>query len=98
VASIIAKIHKPVFSMRQIISYKNHITAPCSVLIDGILTPFVRNCQSFILDSQNLIQKSEGIKVKKNSILVTADVVNLYSSIDHKECLKRLTEVIQKDF
>jgi hypothetical protein len=57
VASIIAKIHKPVFSMRQIISYKNHITAPCSVLIDGILTPFVRNCQSFILDSQNLIQK-----------------------------------------
>jgi len=98
VASIIAKIHKPVFSMRQIISYKNHITAPCSVLIDGILTPFVRNCQSFILDSQNLIQKSEGIKVKKNSILVTADVVNLYSSIDHKECLKRVTEFIKKDF
>jgi hypothetical protein len=98
VASLLFKVHKEKFGIRQIISYKNHITAPMSILIDGFLFPFVRKCDSFILDSLNLIQKSEDLKLNNNSKLVTADVVNLYSSIDHKECLKRITDFIKDDF
>jgi hypothetical protein len=98
VASLLFKVHKEKFGIRQIISYKNHITSPMSILVDGILYPFVKKCDSFLLDSLNLIQKSENIKLNGNSKLVTADVVNLYSSIDQKECLKRITNFIKDDF
>ena len=87
VASVLAKIHKPIFDLRQIISYKDHITAPISIVIDGILFPFVKNFPSFFLVSQNFMQKAQNFKGTLNSTLVTADVVSLYSSIDLKERL-----------
>ena len=97
-ASLLFKVHKENFGIRQIVSYKNHITAPMSILIDGILYPYVKKCDSFILDSLNLIQKTVDFKVNDTSLLVTADVVNLYSNIDHRDCLKRLTNFIKNDF
>jgi hypothetical protein len=97
-ASLLAKIHKPVFDLRQIINYKDHITAPISIIIDGILFPLVKTFPCFILDSQNLMQKAELYRANKNSKLVTADVVSLYSSIDHKDCIKRVTDFIKDKF
>ena len=51
-ASLLAKIHKQVFDLRQIINYKDHITEPISIIIDGILFPLVKTFPCFILDSQ----------------------------------------------
>ena len=54
---ILTKLHKEEFSLRPIVNCRNHPTSNISMLVDIILKNFVKNSESFILDSQNLIQK-----------------------------------------
>ena len=50
------------------------------------------SAESYIKDSQNLIQKTKDLKIPVNHTLITADFVALYSNIDHEDCLYRLTD------
>ena len=50
------------------------------------------NSESYIKDSQNLIQKIKNLKIPEDFIIVTADFISLYSNINHDDCLFILTD------
>ena len=84
---LLPKLTKDIFSCRQIINYKNHFTNVFCLIIDFILKPYVNSSESFILDSQNLIQKLEKLHVSNEYTLLTGDFTSLYSNINHNDCL-----------
>ena len=50
------------------------------------------NSESYIKDSQNLIQKIKDLKIPEEYIIATADFISLYSNINHEDCLFILTD------
>ena len=58
---------------------------------DSQLKPVTQNSQSYIKDSADFIKKIKNISfIPEDSILVTADVVELYPSISHEAGLEAL--------
>ncbi len=86
------KIHKSIFGNRPIINYKGQFLNDLCYLLDFLMRPYVMSAESYIKDSQNLIQKTKDLKIPVNHTLITADFVALYSNIDHEDCLYRLTD------
>ncbi len=89
---ILPKIHKNVFGCRPIINYKNHFLNDICLLLNFIIRPYVINTESYIKDSQNLIQKTKDIKIPNDYIMASADFSSLYSNIDHEDCINNLTD------
>jgi len=56
---LFAKLHIETFSWRPIINCRNHPASKISKMLDLILKPIVMKTESFIKDSQNLIQKCQ---------------------------------------
>ena len=95
---LLIKLHKEKLGLRPIINSSNHSTSYISLLIDLILQPFVKNTKSFILDSQNLIQKVKDVYFPTNAIITSSDFENLFTNIDTFHALNIITEFIQKNF
>jgi len=93
-----AKLHKDSLGFRPIINFKSHPTTNLCLLIDLILQDFVKKTFSFILDSQNLIQKSSNKFFPKHTELYTCDFESLYTNIDLQKALNIITEFISKNF
>ena len=89
---ILPKILKEKFDTRPIINYRDHLITNLCLFIEFILRPYVRKSDSFIMDSQNLIQKLEKMKFPRDSHITTGDFKSLFSNINHKDCLNLLTE------
>jgi hypothetical protein len=89
---IIPKIHKTKFSTRPIISYVEHFTNNLCIFLDILFKPHVQKCKSYIQDSQNFIQKTKDICIDNNDFLAVADFTSLYSNIDLKDCLEKITD------
>ena len=70
---LLPKLHKEKFSCRTIINCRNHPTSNLSLLINLILQPFVQSRQSYIRDSQQLLQDALQLQLSQNS--------QLYSSV-----------------
>ena len=92
---ILPKLHKSKYGNRPIINYKEHITSSFCYLIDFVLRPLVKNTESFILDSQNLIQKLENIEIPDGCILATGDFDSLYSNIVHEDCIFMICDFLK---
>ena len=69
---LLAKLQKEKLKFRPIINCTSHPTLFLCLLIDIILQTFVKKTKSFILDSQNLIQKTfnSSFEKKQNYTLV----------------------------
>ena len=91
---ILPKVHKSKFSCRPIINYKEHITCNLCLFLDCICRPFVKSTESYILDSQNLIQKLVNRVFPRDSNLLTGDFEALYSNINHDDCLLKCTDFL----
>ena len=89
---ILPKIHKSTFSTRPIFNYKGQFLNDLCYLLDFLIRPYVMNSESYIKDSQNLIQKIKNLKIPEDFIIATADFISLYSNINHDDCLFILTD------
>lgn len=90
------KIHKNKFSIRPIINYKDNPTSNLCILMDLLLRPFVYKMESYIKDSQNLIQKCENLKIESSDIFIySCDFESLYTNIDQNECLNLISDFIK---
>ncbi len=89
---ILPKLHKNKFSTRPIINCIKHPTSNLSLFIDAILQPWVQNSDTFIKDSQHLIQQLEKLKVDNDSKLCSFDFESLYSNIDLEHALFVITD------
>jgi len=92
------KIHKEKFSIRPIINCVNHLTSNLCCLIDIILKPFVVSSESYLKDSQHLLQEAELLKIPASSKLYSCDFDSLYTNINLNEALFLISDFIRSRF
>ncbi|KAM4048903.1 uncharacterized protein ACNLHF_019489 [Anomaloglossus baeobatrachus] len=85
------KIHKSLINPpgRPIVASTESVLSPLSIYLEKILTPLTKNTRSFILDTNNFLQKIRDLKqVPSSSFLCTWDVSSLYTSIPHHKGIR----------
>ncbi|CAJ0946009.1 unnamed protein product, partial [Ranitomeya imitator] len=83
---ILPKIHKNLQNPhgRPIVASTDSLVAPISIYLEKILTPLVCNTSSFLLDTGAFLTTIHDISpVPPDTILVSFDVKDLYTSIPH---------------
>jgi len=79
---ILPKLHKKKFGTRPIINCIRHPTSNLSLFVDEVMQPYVQSSNTFIRDSQNLIQKLEPLCFDSKVKLCSFDFESLYSNIE----------------
>ena len=95
---ILPKIHKDKFSIRPIVNCLNHFTSHLCLLVDVILRPFVVKCESFIKDSQHLLQETLELFVPEGYSLLSGDFDSLYNNIILETALDVICDFVKNDF
>ena len=96
---LLPKIYKRLFDVprRSVILNCGAPTENVLESLDYHLQPVMQEGQSYIKDTGNFHNKIKHINnIPENAILVTADVVGLYSSIPHQVGLEALREALDK--
>ena len=95
----IPKIHKRLKDVpgRPVISNCGTSTEKVSEFLDYYLKLVMQAQKSYVKDTSDFLQKLRNLGgVPDNAILASADVVALYSSIPHEDCLKYLFERLEE--
>ena len=87
---ILLKLHKNPVVGRPIVSSIGTITFNASRYLDHILQPLMKSSFSFIRNSTDLVTRLEATPFPTSATLCSADVVNLYPSIDLHDGLRML--------
>lgn len=69
---------------------------PVSKYIDFIIQPFVKRITSFLQDTTDFINKIEGRHIPSSSLILSFDVVSLYTNIPHEELREVLQDIFNK--
>ena len=96
---LLPKIHKRLYNVpgRPVISNCGTPTEKASEFLDNQLKEVMQNGWSYIKDSNDFIKKIKHLKnIPDNALLVTSDIVGLYSSIPHEAGLRALKEVLDR--
>ena len=96
---MLPKIHKSVSKVkgRPVISNCSTATENISAYLDSHLDPLVKKIPSVLEDSREFLEKLSGLgELPENAILVTFDVVGLYSNIPHEEGLEALNFYLEQ--
>jgi hypothetical protein len=91
---ILPKVHKPEVVGRPIVNCIETFASFTSQLLDKLLQPIMKSFKTYIKDSNQLILHLDNLKFHKDIIFYTADVVNLYPSIDIDAGLIELAEAL----
>jgi predicted GIY-YIG superfamily endonuclease len=97
---ILFKLHKSDFGIRPIINCLDHPLVGLCLFIDLILQFFVKKTESYIKDSQNLLQILENLKIDSinNYHLYSADFSSLYTEIDSNDAIFEITQFLSNNF
>lgn len=95
---VLPKIHKPGFppAGRPIVAAQGCLHEPVSRCIDSFLQPFVQKTGSFLQDTTDFINKVEGTSISNSSLILSFDVISLYTNVPHEELRMVLQEVFDK--
>ena len=93
---LLAKLHKPKFSWRPIVNCKNHPNSKICLILDLLLKPIIMKTETYIKDSQNLIQKIKDMKFENKPFLYSLDIVSLYTNIIQNHATQLITEFMNK--
>lgn len=96
VFNILPKVHKPGFppAGRPIVAAQGYLHEPTSKYVDWLLQPFVTKMPTFIRDTTDFIRKVEGTFIPEEALLISLDVVSLYTNIPHNELRNVLQGVL----
>ena len=85
---LLPKIHKEVWSVpntqpkgRPIVNCRDTESYKIAIFIDYFLQPLVKKAPSYIRDSFNLIGRLKNINIDPSAILISIDIVSLYTNI-----------------
>lgn len=89
---ILPKVHKSLIDPPgwPIVSGRGSILSNIAKFIDQILRPHVLSMKSYIRDTGDFLEKLSKLTIPKGTLLVTFDVVSLYTSIIHKKGLNSI--------
>ena len=93
---LLAKFHKPKFSWRPIVNCKNHSNSKICLILDLLLKPIIMKTETYLKDSQNLIQKIKDMKFENKPFLYSLDIVSLYTNIIQNHATQLITEFMNK--
>jgi hypothetical protein len=86
------KIHKEGIPLRPIVNCITFPTYSLAKHLAGILIPFVGHSPSHIRNSEDFIQKLNTICLQKSDILVSFDVVSLFTKVPLEDTLQLLQQ------
>ena len=89
---VLPKVHKAPptnskFAGRPIISGNGSPTEKISEFVDFFLLPIVKKQDTYVKDTNHILSTLENIKLPRNVILATLDVVSMYTNTPHNEAL-----------
>jgi hypothetical protein len=87
---LLLKVHKQPITGRPVVSSIGYITYNASKFLDVLLQPYVKRIPSYIQDSDKFILQLEQQQFPHDCCILTADVENLYPSIDIDDGLRCL--------
>ena len=88
---ILPKIHKPNNPGRPIVSTVNCPTSLISKFVDSICQPLLRETSSYLKDTNHTLSLLQDFRFSgRKRIIVTGDISNLYTVIDHGKGLRAL--------
>ena len=91
---ILPKLHKNKFGCRPIVNCRDHPTESLSKLIDLILQPFVKQTDSYVKDSQDVLLRTKDLFIDNESVLYSLDFESLYTNINTNKLLILISEFI----
>ena len=89
---ILPKLHKSKFGIRPLVNYNNTPTFNISKFLFILLNDNVKNFDSYIQDSQHLIQLTKDLIIPENSKIFSLDFSDLYTNIDLNLASNIITE------
>jgi hypothetical protein len=92
---ILVKLHKPKLGIRPIVNFRNNPMEKFSKFLDFLLGPIVKNTESFIQDSQHLLQDCESMSFSENIVLYSCDFESLYTNLDLNLVMQILMDTFQ---
>ncbi|XP_054711439.1 uncharacterized protein LOC129221028 [Uloborus diversus] len=87
------KIHKEELPLRPIVSAINSPTHLLSKHLASFLKPHVGATESFVRDSSHFIEKLKTYSLQSTDILVSFDVVSLFTRVPIKEAMENVREI-----
>jgi hypothetical protein len=93
---LLAKLHKPKFSWRPIVNCKSHPNSKICHIIDLILKPIVMKTETYLKDSQNLIQRIKDFVFDQEPFLYSLDIVSLYTNIRQEDATLKITDFMSR--
>lgn len=90
------KVHKPNVPLRPIVSAINSPTYRLAKYLTRLLQPFVGQTESFIKNSAHFVEKLGNITLRPNDIILSFDVVSLFTMVPVDESLTHLAEIFPK--
>ena len=95
---LLPKIHKKQVPGRPICSSVGHPTCNISKFVDGHIKRYVPQTKSYVRDTQHFINRLlEMGKIPDGALLVTLDVLSLYTNIPNHEGLIAVASHLRKD-
>ena len=94
---LLPKIHKANNPGRPIINSIGSLTETLSAFIDEILRKYSKLAKSFVKDTSHFLHLTKNLQVEESELLVTVDVMALYTNIPHKDGIERVTAFIKKN-
>jgi len=94
---LLPKLHKNPVKARPIVSSHSWVTTPVSQALDKLLQPLVAlECPQVLRDTGHVIRKLEELPTRDATMLFTADVSSLYTSIPLKAVLEAITYFVDR--
>ncbi|XP_021361868.1 uncharacterized protein LOC110455809 [Mizuhopecten yessoensis] len=93
---LLPKIHKPGNPGRPIINSINHPTENISKFVDLHLRPFLEHLPSFLKDTTDYLNKTPAKNLPEGTLLVTMDVVSLFTNIPHDDGIAACREAWER--
>jgi len=92
----LAKIHKPVLSIRPIVSNSNGILGGLSKFLDYHLQVYIRDLYTYLKDSDDLLELLQITPRNSDHDVFTYDVVSMYTSIDTETAVTIIEEFLPR--
>jgi hypothetical protein len=92
---ILPKIHKYKFGIRPIVNCRNHPTSNMALFIELLLREHVKASDSYLKDSQDLLNTCENLKIPEDSIIYVGDFESLYTNIPSQKCIDTICDFMK---
>lgn len=93
----LAKIHKPQLCIRPIVSNTKSVMQGLSKWLHFMMQPYLQRTSTYLRDSDQLLQDLRSIQATDDMILITFDVVSMYTSINIDFALQVIRQELHND-